>query len=135
MNNEEILEHIGMPRRSGRYKYGSKNNSSNSTGTKGTKSDGKKNVKDMSDEELRKQISRLQLEQQYKTLMPKETAKVNKGKEIIKSVVENSAKSSATTIATAAFTYAGKQIIKKAVGNETLKEMFPNDKKKDKNKD
>lgn len=103
-----------------------------STGKKTASSSGKsKKTPEFSDEELSQKVRRLQLEKQYRDLLPKEEVKVNKGKEIAKEILINSGKSAASTIATAAFTYAGKQMVKKAAGEQIYKEIFSKDKKKD----
>ena len=67
------------------------NNSSSSKNKRSTVHDdykeahSKKNVKSMSDNELRKRINRIQMEQQYSKLNP---SKVDKGKQYINGIVK-----------------------------------------------
>lgn len=60
----------------------------------------KKTVLDMSDEELRERISRLQLEKQYKDLMRSAQPQTSKGKRFVMSVLETSGKNIATQVTT-----------------------------------
>lgn len=57
----------------------------------------KKSVKEMTDAELKEKISRLELEKRYRDLSPKE---VNKGKDFVMKVLEQSGKNIATQFAT-----------------------------------
>ena len=78
-----------------------------------------KSVKEMSDDEIREQIARMRLEDEYRTYMSKlNPAKKNKGKEFVLDVLEKSGKN----IATQAATYA----MGKAV-NAALKDVFNDD--------
>ena len=109
---ENELTHYGMPRRSGRYPWGSGKNPSKSNGNavvrvvrkiKGKKQELsekkqhkkeekqiKKNpglrAKQMSDDELRKEIARIQLERQYAQLNP---AHVSAGRKIFNNFKNN----------------------------------------------
>lgn len=58
-------------------------------------------VKDMSDDELRKVINRIELERKYTQLT---TPQVSKGKKFVQDVLYNSAKTTATTFTTKAMT-------------------------------
>lgn len=62
---------------------GGKTGSSTSTSTQSSKS---KSISEMSDTELRAAVARLQLEKQYKDLMPKEEKTVSAGMKFLKSV-------------------------------------------------
>lgn len=77
----------------------------------------KKNVKDMSDDELQKAIDRMKLEQQYKQYFEKEETKknVSKGQKVVEEILADSAKN----IGTQAATY-----IAGAVVNKTLGKLF-----------
>lgn len=72
----------------------------------------KKSVKDMSDDELRSAINRMQMERTYAQLTAKE---VSKGKKFVKDVLYNSAKTTATKITTEAM----QKLVKKALGNSS----------------
>ena len=91
-----------------------------------TKSSSTKTVKDMSDDELRQAINRLQLEQQYKNLSPKN---VSKGKKFVDTVTNDVLKPAAIDM--------GKQVAKSLmtkgvnslIKDESLK-VYTNNKKK-----
>ena len=112
--NDNYLEHYGIPRRSGRYPWGSgsrpfqgdspANKSSGKTKTSGksgktglfkkgkTKTESsKEDLSKISSEELQKRISRIQLEQQYQSLMEKPKT-VSKGRQILYDILETSGK-------------------------------------------
>jgi hypothetical protein len=67
---------------------------------------GRKSIKDMSDAELRAVVSRLQLEQQYRSLTPQQTSK---GKKFVDSVLNNVLAPAATEV--------GKNAAKKILTN------------------
>lgn len=57
-----------------------------------TKPAAKKKISDMTDDEIRTKINRMQLEEQYKNLLsPKQEPKVSKGKKIVMDILESSA--------------------------------------------
>ena len=89
----------------------------------------KKSVKDLSDEELRSTINRLQMEKQLADLTRQPETK--KGKSVVGQILSKSGQAAASTLTTAAFTYLGKQAIKNMAGEKVYKEMF-NIKDKDK---
>lgn len=68
----------------------------------------KKKVSDMTDQELRDRIARLQLEQQYKQLAPQTT---NKGKSWVRRALEGAAESSMKNLAEQAFDTLGGESI------------------------
>lgn len=72
---------------------------------------GKLSVKDMTDDELKQRIDRLNLEQRYKELSPKE---VSKGKTFVSGMLEQSAKNIGTQLTTYAMGAAVNAIAKKA---------------------
>ena len=77
----------------------------------------KKSVKEMSDSELREQISRLELEKRYKDLSKSsEQAKTSKGRAFVMDVLEKSGKN----IATQAATYAMGSMVNKVVGSDVV---------------
>lgn len=82
----------------------------------------KKSVKNLSDEELKSMINRLQMEKQLTELTKQPETK--KGKSAVMQILSKSGQTAATTLTTAAFTYMGKQAIKKMAGEKTYKEMF-----------
>ena len=76
-----------------------------------------KNLKDISDEDLQKMIRRLELEKRYSELTtPKETKKVNKGKEFITGVLTQSARA----VAVAGATYVMGKALNKALGVDVV---------------
>ena len=110
-----------------RLKKGHASNEENDSSNKSsTKSSSTKTVKDMSDDELRQAINRLQLEQQYKNLSPKN---VSKGKKFVDTVTNDVLKPAAIDM--------GKQVAKSLITkgvnslikDESLK-VYTNNKKK-----
>ena len=110
-----------------RLKKGHASNEENDSSNKSsTKSSSTKTVEDMSDDELRQAINRLQLEQQYKNLSPKN---VSKGKKFVDTVKNDVLKPAAIDI--------GKQVAKSLmtkgvnslITDESLK-VYTNNKKK-----
>ena len=120
--NDNYLEHIGMPRRSGRYPWGSgkrpfQGDSAAAKSSRSTKSSGKsgktgffkkgktktksseEDLSEISSEELQKKISRIQLEKQYRDLTTKPKT-VSKGREVLNSILESSSKNIGTQLAT-----------------------------------
>ena len=120
--NDNYLEHIGMPRRSGRYPWGSgkrpfQRDSAAAKSSGSTKSSGKsgktglfkkgktktksseEDLSEISSEELQKKISRIQLEKQYRDLTTKPKT-VSKGREVLNSILESSSKNIGTQLAT-----------------------------------
>lgn len=154
------LYHYGIPRRSGRYPWGSGDDPYQSISRgelsnrqkkvliakakkeqqavkKETPEPRKKTISEMSDDEIRNMISRLQLEKQYsdlvKSLEPKNnqtSPQKSKGKEFIQSVLYTSGKSAATYVLTESFKYAGATAINKMVGKNIVN--IKKDEKKDK---
>lgn len=86
------------------------------------KAPAKKSVKDLSDEELRSTINRLQMEKQLTELTKQPETK--KGKSVVGQILSKSGQAAASTLTTAAFTYLGKQAIKNMAGEKVYKEMF-----------
>lgn len=74
----------------------------------------KKNVKDMSDEELQKAIDRMRLEEQYNKYFEKPEAKkdVSKGQKVVEEILTASAKN----IGTQAVTYMSGALVNKTLG-------------------
>lgn len=120
--NDNYLEHIGMPRRSGRYPWGSgkrpfQGDSAAAKSSGSTKSSGKsgktglfkkgktktksseEDLSEISSEELQKKINRIQLEKQYRDLTTKPKT-VSKGRQILNSILESSSKNIGTQLAT-----------------------------------
>lgn len=89
----------------------------------------KKSAKDLSDEELRSTINRLQMEKQLADLTRQPETK--KGKSVAGQILSKSGQAAASTLTTAAFTYLGKQAIKNMAGEKVYKEMFNIKDKKD----
>ena len=69
-------------------------------------------VKQMSDDELRKRINRIQMEKQYKQLTAKQTSA---GQKFVKDVMVNAAKQTATQYASKAMVKGVEALIKAAV--------------------
>ena len=120
--NDNYLEHIGMPRRSGRYPWGSgkrpfQGDSAAAKSSGSTKSSGKsgktglfkkrkartesseEDLSKISDEDLQKRIDRIQLEQKYRELISKPKT-ISKGREVLTSILETSSKNVGTQLAT-----------------------------------
>ena len=120
--NDNYLEHYGIPRRSGRYPWGSgsrpfqgdspaakssgKTKTSGKSGKTGLFKKGKTKTKsseedlsEISSEELQKKINRIQLEKQYRDLTTKPKT-VSKGSQILNSILESSSKNIGTQLAT-----------------------------------
>lgn len=85
-----------------------------------------KTIKDLSDDELRDRINRLNLEKQYKQLYKElNPAKVNKGKEFVNRIVSRSAENIGTQLVTAAMGTA----VNKTIGKMLNDPNFVNPKK------
>lgn len=120
--NDNYLEHYGIPRRSGRYPWGSgsrpfqgdsaavkssgKTKSSGKSGKTGLFKKGKtktesseEDLSEISSEELQKKINRIQLEKQYRDLTTKPKT-VSKGRQVLNSILESSSKNIGTQLAT-----------------------------------
>ena len=120
--NNNYLEHYGIPRRSGRYPWGSgsrpfqgdspaakssgKTKTSGKSGKTGLFKKGKtktrsseEDLSEISSEELQKKINRIQLEKQYRDLTTKPKT-VSKGRQILDSILESSSKNIGTQLAT-----------------------------------
>ena len=120
--NDNYLEHYGIPRRSGRYPWGSgsrpfQGDSAAAKSSGSTKSSGKsgktglfkkgktktksseEDLSEISSEELQKKISRIQLEKQYRDLTTKPKT-VSKGHQVLNSILESSSKNIGTQLAT-----------------------------------
>ena len=120
--NDNYLEHYGIPRRSGRYPWGSgsrpfqgdspaakssgKTKTSGKSGKTGLFKKGKtktesseEDISKISSEELQKKINRIQLEKQYRDLTTKPKT-VSKGRQILNSILESSSKNIGTQLAT-----------------------------------
>lgn len=120
--NDNYLEHTGMPRRSGRYPWGSgkrpfQRDSAAAKSSGSTKSSGKsgktglfkkgktktgsseEDLSKISSEDLQKRIDRIQLEQKYRELITKPKT-VSKGRQILDSILESSSKNIGTQLAT-----------------------------------
>lgn len=145
------IYHYGMPRRSGRYPYGSGEDPYQRI-TRGRLSKSKKGrlikkakaqqeeqkrkeaeeakkpkaLSEMSNDEIRDMIARLQLEKQYKdalaALQPKEIPKEQKkkGNSFVKDVVYNAGKKAATDVLTETMKYAGATLINTMAGKRIV---------------
>lgn len=119
---DNYLEHYGIPRRSGRYPWGSGSRpfqgdsaaakSSEKAGSSGksrktglfkkkkTKTrSSEEDLSEISSEELQKKINRIQLEKQYRDLTTKPKT-VSKGRQILNSILESSSKNIGTQLTT-----------------------------------
>lgn len=120
--NDNYLEHYGIPRRSGRYPWGSgsrpfqgdssagkssgKTKTSGKSGKTGLFKKGKtktgsseEDLSKISSEDLQKRISRIQLETQYRELTSKPKT-ISKGRQVLYSILETSSKNIGTQLAT-----------------------------------
>ena len=122
-NQDGSLTNAGKKRLKKGHASNEENDSSNKSSTKSSLT---KTVEDMSDDELRQAINRLQLEQQYKNLSPKN---VSKGKKFVDTVKNDVLKPAAIDM--------GKQVAKSLITkgvnslikDESLK-VYTNNKKK-----
>lgn len=74
-------------------------------------------ISDMSDDELRRRISRLEMEKRYKDLSrEREQKRVSRGKRFVQDVMEKSGRNIATQVAT----YAMGAAVNKAVGKDIV---------------
>ena len=120
------IEHFGIPRRSGRYKYGSGKEPYQSTDGKPTKMSKKEQaiaankasqekMKTMTNDELLAEVNRLRLEESYRQLtqvkIPESTIK-----KFASEIVQKSVKEVSSKLLTAALTEAA---------NKTLKTKMP----------
>lgn len=91
----------------------------------------KKSLSEMSDEEVRQAIARLELEKKYvelaRSIEPKKTESPkpeesfgDKGKKFLKDVLYNSGKQAATAVATDAFKYIGATAINSMIGKNVI---------------
>ena len=120
--NDNYLEHYGIPRRSGRYPWGSgsrpfqgdssagkssgKTKTSGKSGKTGlfkkgkTKTESsKEDLSQISSEDLQKRIDRIQLEQKYRELTSKPKT-ISRGRQVLYSILETSSKNVGTQLAT-----------------------------------
>ena len=120
--NDNYLEHYGIPRRSGRYPWGSgsrpfqgdspaakssgKTKTSGKSGKTGLFKKGKtktesseEDISEISSEDLQKRIDRIQLEQKYRELISKPKT-ISKGREVLTSILETSSKNIGTQLTT-----------------------------------
>lgn len=120
--NDNYLEHYGIPRRSGRYPWGSgsrpfqgdssagkssgKTKTSGKSGKTGlfkkgkTKTESsKEDLSKISSEDLQKRIDRIQLEQKYRELTSKPKT-ISRGRQVLYSILETSSKNVGTQLAT-----------------------------------
>jgi len=109
MNNE--LQHWGIKgmRWGIRRKRDSKTGRVESQDSKTAKAIGKKKLSEMSNEDLKKLTTRLQLEKQYKDLTKKETSA---GKQFVKELLVNEGKRQAQQVLTTQSKKAAKQVAK-----------------------
>lgn len=93
----------------------------------------KRKLKDLSDEELQAKINRIQMEKRYieLTSVPKEQAKVNKGKSAVNDILSTSAKNIGGQLVTFAMGW-GVNRIAKAMGSSDPKIVNPKKGQKDK---
>lgn len=120
--NDNYLEHYGIPRRSGRYPWGSGSRPFQGDGSAGkssgkTKTSGKsgktglfkkgktktgsseEDLSKISSEDLQKRINRIQLEKQYRELTSKPKT-ISRGRQVLYSILETSSKNVGTQLAT-----------------------------------
>lgn len=92
---------LARARGSSRYDILDKSTPVKSSSRSSSSSSEKKSIKDMSEDELRKKVNRLELEKRYKDLTKAtEEKKVNKGKQFVGRVLERAGENIATQFAT-----------------------------------
>lgn len=135
MNNSELLHYgiLGMKwgvrrtpeqlrRARGELKSESDGGSKKTTSSKSSSSSGKKRTSEMTEDELRSKIQRLELEKRYKDLM-KATApppKSTKGRDFVQRVLEKSGENIMTQLTTVVMGKAVNATIGKMFGDENL---------------
>lgn len=114
-NKDGTLTSAGKKRYSGNSV--AKTSSAKKTSNTSTETPKKKTVKEMSEEELRSKIARLQLEKQYKDLLKsQEQEKLFDGKKFVVKVLEKSGDNILTQLAT----YAMGSAVNKAMGSDVV---------------
>ena len=83
-----------------------------------------KRPSELSDDDLKKAISRLQMEKQYRELSATPSA-TSPGKAMVKQMLRDSTKDAGKLLLTAAMVYAGKQAVEKTLGVDVKTDMFP----------
>ena len=145
---EDILMHYGMPRRSGRYPWGSgKNgNKSSASSKKQNKEEKKKqteavkkevdrrkkelkNLRTMSSDEINKKIERLQLEKKYKDLVNDDVAP---GKKMVSEILSSSGEKVVKAAVVGTMAYELHKVIKRKFGEDAANYIAPNPNKKQK---
>ena len=135
MNNSELLHYgiLGMKwgvrrtpeqlrRVRGELKSESDGGSKKTTSSKSSSSSGKKRTSEMTEDELRSKIQRLELEKRYKDLM-KATApppRSTKGRDFVQRVLEKSGENIMTQLTTVVMGKAVNATIGKMFGDENL---------------
>ena len=135
MNNSELLHYgiLGMKwgvrrtpeqlrRARGELKSESDGGSKKTTSSKSSSSSGKKRTSEMTEDELRSKIQRLELEKRYKDLM-KATApppKSTKGRDFVQRVLEKSGENIMTQLTTVVMGKAVNATIGKMLGDDSL---------------
>lgn len=124
--NDEYLEHHGIEgMKWGVRRYQNADGSLTAVGIKRKsifdddtkKKSTEKKLRDMSDDELRTRIARLELEKRFKDLsMPSDSQKTSRGKKIVMDILEKSG----SNIATQLTTYAIGTAVNKIVGGEVV---------------
>ena len=124
--NDEYLEHHGIRgMKWGVRRYQNADGSLTAVGIKRKsifdddtkKKSTEKKLRDMSDDELRTRIARLELEKRFKDLsMPSDSQKTSRGKKIVMDILEKSG----SNIATQLTTYAIGTAVNKIVGGEVV---------------
>lgn len=95
-----------------------KSESGNSKNTKEKEDSTRKGVKEMTDDELRAHISRLEMEKKYKDLLKSENhSRQSRGKSFVSDILEKSAKNIGTQAATYAMGAAINKMAKKEIVN------------------
>lgn len=122
----------GSLTKAGRKRYGSDSNSGKKADPKASTANastsGKKSVSEMSDDELRSAITRLQLEQQYRTLKPE---KVSAGKKFLNDAVMPAVSEASKNLLKDYMTKVGKQMLGLNESNSKAGEEMINDLRKE----
>ena len=130
-NDSEHIEHYGIPRRSGRYKFGSGKDPYQSTGEKPAHISKKQRIteankyhaekaKAMSYEELLQEVNRLKLEETYKQLTQIKVPE-SRVKKAAAEVVEKSVKEVSGKLLTVALTSAANKALKTKIPTTATK--------------
>lgn len=84
----------------------------------------KRDISELSNDELRIKVERLRLENDYRNLLPKHEKKVSEGRKYATDILKTIGKTALTTVGTGIAIYAAKEVLVKMAGQDKAKEMM-----------